>query len=1173
MNKKIIKNTIIAFTFIILMFTTMINVKGAQTGIIKMRHDASQYGNYNGQTKFHLQYTDDPQRIIFCTKFKLTAPSALLNSETGERVEQTCTSTTWVENNETENKAISAAVGYIVNKALNDNTDFNTMYYSMNRQYYFAVLSINQLLFDVTGDTDNLAVDGWKNYPFRILMDASKTTEAEKYYYYYHYYLPAKDIYENMKEDISINLSRTSGNWKYNLAATDTTTNEKTNIYKIGSTSADEYIVTAQKTKGDANVTITITDTNGNAKTKFKGGESFKVKVSGLQNIQAGASKTEVTINVEGTRKYNASTNYKCGEGYQSVTDSNTQEKTESKSTFTYMVFTRDELPDYPDLRIVKEDFSGKSISSANFEIKKNNQTYDNVTTSQDGTIVIEDLEEGNYCIQEKKAPNGYILDNTNVCFDVSINNNNVIVTPTSQQTANNYTFNYNTETNFITYTLKNDKNIVRFKKVDENGNLLKGAKLRLLRITTTANATFETTEARDVDGNIIEPWITTNEEYEIHGLPDGRYILREEEAPDGYISGQFITFSKLGDWIAPSTKEGSIPIITITNEQTKVNIRKVDITGSSNLSGAKFQIKDRNGNKVKYKRVNNVLQVDPTGTIDTWSTTTSDQTIKGLNVGEIYTLSETQAPTGYKKIGDIKFIISETGEVRITEGQTSATASLTDVKVTNEKSSFTVKKVDIGNPEVSLKGAELQILTEAGNENTAIKIIVTNDRVITPNENGDDSWQTTTAGDFTIKGLPVGRTYYIHEKTAPTGYSKNRNDISVTIESDGTIKVNGNVENSSIATISNTKTNFQVAKIDEKTGNKISGAELQILQENPDTNKKNIVGISVDNTHHKITYPGGQTYWKTDANNDFTIEGLPVGTYYIHEVKAPDGYTKSTKDIKVTINEFGDILVDDTASDDSVVVVKNTKTVFKVTKTDEKTGKLVKGAQLQILDNKGKIVGINVDKDKNKITYPGGNSYWETSEESAFEIEGLPVGSYEIKEIKAPKGYVLSNETIKFTVNEDGTISVNGKEQDSATLIMSNVNTKVYISKQDITTSKELPGAHLVVKDEKGNIVKDGEWDSTTEPHLIEGLGEGTYTITEITSPDGYTKSEETVTFTIDANGALSGNTIMYNTPIPDVPNTLSTQSLIITIVGLIIIGTGIGLYIYGLRKKKDQI
>ena len=135
----------------------------------------------------------------------------------------------------------------------------------------------------------------------------------------------------------------------------------------------------------------------------------------------------------------------------------------------------------------------------------------------------------------------------------------------------------------------------------------------------------------------------------------------------------------------------------------------------------------------------------------------------------------------------------------------------------------------------------------------------------------------------------------------------------------------------------------------------------------------------------------------------------------------------------------------------------------------------------------------------------------------------------------------------------------------------MTNDYTKVYISKQDITTKEELPGAHLVLKNQDGDIVPYGDWVSTTEPHLIEGLKEGTYTLTEITAPDGYQLNEETITFTVDKNGVVSGNTVMYNTPIPEVPNTLSTQSIIITLLGLLIVGSGIGLYIYGIKKKKE--
>ena len=56
---------------------------------------------------------------------------------------------------------------------------------------------------------------------------------------------------------------------------------------------------------------------------------------------------------------------------------------------------------------------------------------------------------------------------------------------------------------------------------------------------------------------------------------------------------------------------------------------------------------------------------------------------------------------------------------------------------------------------------------------------------------------------------------------------------------------------------------------------------------------------------------------------------------------------------------------------------------------------------------------------------------------------------------------------------------------------------TKLKISKKDITNSKELPGAQLVIKDSEGNEVE--KWTSAEEPHYIEMLPIGTYTLTEI--------------------------------------------------------------------------
>ena len=83
-----------------------------------------------------------------------------------------------------------------------------------------------------------------------------------------------------------------------------------------------------------------------------------------------------------------------------------------------------------------------------------------------------------------------------------------------------------------------------------------------------------------------------------------------------------------------------------------------------------------------------------------------------------------------------------------------------------------------------------------------------------------------------------------------------------------------------------------------------------------------------------------------------------------------------------------------------------------------------------------------------------------------------------------------------------------------------------VVISKQDATTSKELPGATLVVKNDAGAIVEGGQWVSGTTPRTIK-LAPGNYTLTEITAPDGYLKAE-TIAFTVDENGLVGSDKVV---------------------------------------------
>ena len=74
----------------------------------------------------------------------------------------------------------------------------------------------------------------------------------------------------------------------------------------------------------------------------------------------------------------------------------------------------------------------------------------------------------------------------------------------------------------------------------------------------------------------------------------------------------------------------------------------------------------------------------------------------------------------------------------------------------------------------------------------------------------------------------------------------------------------------------------------------------------------------------------------------------------------------------------------------------------------------------------------------------------------------------------------------------------------------------EINISKTDVTQSKEIPGATLVLKDAKGKQVD--KWVSTNETHKIT-LEEGEYSLTETIAPEGYKLSTTTIYFKIDAD------------------------------------------------------
>ena len=122
----------------------------------------------------------------------------------------------------------------------------------------------------------------------------------------------------------------------------------------------------------------------------------------------------------------------------------------------------------------------------------------------------------------------------------------------------------------------------------------------------------------------------------------------------------------------------------------------------------------------------------------------------------------------------------------------------------------------------------------------------------------------------------------------------------------------------------------------------------------------------------------------------------------------------------------------------------------------------------------------------------------------------------------------------------------------------------QVEISKQDITTKTELPGATLIVKDAAGNEID--RWVSGYTPHYIE-LEVGNYTLTEIQAPSGYDLSYEVVNFTVNDTKEIT-RVVMYNSKTPNTAGRNITYMVGIMFTSII----GAIASIFKLKLKKNS-
>lgn len=367
------------------------------------------------------------------------------------------------------------------------------------------------------------------------------------------------------------------------------------------------------------------------------------------------------------------------------------------------------------------------------------------------------------------------------------------------------------------------------------------------------------------------------------------------------------------------------------------------------------------------------------------------------------------------------------------------------------------------------------------------------------------DSW-TTDGKAHSVTNLSEG-TYTLEETQAPNGYVLSSEKIKFTINNNGKITDEAGNEISKVVMFNKKipTTDVEISKRDITTNNELPGANLTV---------KDASGKVIDS-------------W-TSTNATHKIKGLTEGKYTLTETQAPNGYVLSTETITFKVNSNGQLLNSKGNGIDKVVMYNEkqaTPSKVRIVKQDATTNKNLAGATLEVKDKNNKVLATWVSTD------------------AAYELD-LTEGEYTLTETKAPNGYILNNTPIIFKVTSTGEVTdANGKIMN--TIIIDNTKipttTKVSISKKDITNGNEVPGAKLVVKDKNSNVVDS--WTSTNTPHIITGLTEGEYTLNEVIAPNGYILSNETIKFTVKADGTTT-NVVMYNTPKSTTPNKPATPT-----------------------------
>ena len=726
------------------------------------------------------------------------------------------------------------------------------------------------------------------------------------------------------------------------------------------------------------------------------------------------------------------------------------------------------------------------SLAGAVYGIYKGEELIDTYTTDENGQFTTDYyICDDDWTIREISPSEGYLLDTTihHIGAEPEL-----------------YTVERNSTANDVTEQIIKG-NIAIIKHTDDGETQIE---------TPETGATFEVylkaagsyDAAKETERDILT--CDENGFAQTKDMPYGVYVVEQTSGWEGReLMKPFEVFI---------SKDGQTYryLINNANFESYIKIVKKDAETGATIpyAGAGFQIYDPNGELVTM-----TFTYPEVTTIDTFYTTADGYLItpQTLEYGTGYSIVEVQAPYGYVLNSEpVYFDVTQDGSaeesgITVIEVVRSNMAQKGTITVSKSGEVFTSVSENNGmyQPVFAVQGLEGAVY-----EITAAKDIYTLDGTLRASK-GEvvDTITTGTDGTAKSKELYLGK-YEVKEITAPYGMVLNDEIHAVELVYAG----------QNIA-VTETETSFynerqrveidlvKSLETDEAYGVGNNGEIFDVtfgLYAETDLTAADGTVIPADGLIEIISL---------DENGKGTVNSdLPFGSYYVKELSTNSAYVLNEQKYPVHFEYAGQdtAVVHLSANDGEAIENEIIYGSVSGLKSDE-DGKALGGA----------VIGI-FKTGTEEFTKENAIQTTTSADDGSFSFEKVPYGTWVIREIESPTGFVLSEEEIAVTV---------GKVDEVVEIELVNyfIKGNIELTKVDADyPDNKLTGAVFeVYADTNGNGEFDKDDKLCGEMTELEGgvyqmteLRYGKYFVREKTAPDGFVLDDGVYGVSIEENG-----------------------------------------------------